>query len=96
MTKPIEVQDQRGIEWLVFEGDPAWELVKPFKHLSLIVLPRESILTGELVDVEEPSFPNIIPEMLTEGLKQVIIRQVRMYDVVEHLKERYGERQPVK
>ena len=81
MAKAIEAQDERGTPWLVYEGDPAWEVVKKLKALELIALPRKTLMTGELVEVEEPQFGGITEEMLNEGLKAVIIRQTRMYDI---------------
>ena len=73
--------DTLGVPWLVYEGDPAWPLVKRVKELKLIVLPRRTLLTGVMEEVEKPEGNGIAEEMLTDGLRGVVIRATRAYDI---------------
>ena len=49
--------DHSGLTFLVFEGDPAWELCQKLLQRGVreIVLPRETLVTGRLVSVSTPS-----------------------------------------
>lgn len=89
MSKPITIYDEYAAPWLVYEEDPAGPLVKTLAklNLTLIVLPRESIITGELRDVAPPTFPDSLPD----SLDKVVIHQTRLYDCVQHLQRGGGD-----
>ena len=81
-----EVLDQYGVPWLVYPDDPAAELIKRLK-VEYIVLPRETLLTGEVYPVSHPSFESIPVEAITPKLAEVIKRTTRLYDIYHHLTE---------
>ena len=88
MAKPKVIEDQYGESWAVYQGDPASGLISQFNSLplELVVLPRDTIITGEL-----PSAP---PEPLDidfrTALVSVIIRLQRQHDCVQYLLEKEG------
>ena len=87
-NKPVDVEDQYGDSWIVYDEDPAWELVKPLVNklgLTWIVLPRESLLTGVVEDVQPPLFDNL-PMPMPDSIKRVVLRNHRLYDCVTYLK----------
>lgn len=87
MAKPLEIEDETGTPWLIYEGDPAWPLLYKLKPLKLvsIVLPRDTIATGRISCVNKPSFPGLDKTQLTDGLKVIIKRLYRMYDIYRYL-----------
>ena len=50
--KAIRASDETGQSWLVFEGDPGWEMARKLSLLGAaeVVLPRDSICSGALTD----------------------------------------------
>ncbi len=84
---PVEVFDEYSERWIVFEDDPAAEMLKKLTKLGLelIVLPRETLVTGQLTEVAKPMSFKGLP--LTDSLKNVIIRAHRLYDCVQYLKD---------
>lgn len=83
-TGRTEVLDQYGVPWLVYPEDPAAELIKKLK-VEYIVLPRETLLTGEIHPVTPPAFESIPTEAITPKLAEVIKRTTRLYDIYHHL-----------
>lgn len=53
----MQVHDPEGVTWEVARDDPAWWLVTAISKEGLkeIVLPRKSIMTGKLVEMERPN-----------------------------------------
>ena len=84
MTKPTEISDNHGWPWLVYQGDPAYQYVQRLlkNHVLQVVLPRHTILTGELVSVKVPT---IQPSDLTPETIPVILRLVRCNDCTQFL-----------
>ena len=88
MAKPVDVLDEYGVNWLVFDNDPASELVKPLVKLglTLVVLPRESIKHGTMVEVPEPDLGWVTKELLEiEEVRQQVLRQIRARQIYCHL-----------
>ena len=83
----VEIEDEGGLHWFVYGGDPAWPLIKRLpKLVSYFVLPRATILTGVLTYPPLPSL-DISPEFLTNEVKQVVIRLTRLQDILYYLGE---------
>ncbi len=88
MSKPTEIYDELGVCWFVFDSDPADQLVKQLakRGLSLIVLPRETIKTGTVVEAPEPDFSGITDDILEiEEVRQQVLRQTRAYEIYKYL-----------
>jgi hypothetical protein len=83
MTKPVEVADEFGVPWLVYDGDPAWKLVKQLKFLTVIHLQREALLTGNARKLDPPNWDGLDLTALTEATKEIIRRHQRLYDCHE-------------
>lgn len=78
MSKTQQLVDDTGQRWIVFDGDPAWNLCRALEGAGVtwIVLPVESIMQGEVADEVEYDLSK--PEHL------------RMRDCVEWLRENYA------
>ena len=84
--KSVLVDDEQGWRWMVFDTDPAWPLVNRLpKTVTQIVLPKKSIITGEVVPVDAPDFTGYDRVEMTPELAAVIQRMIRLYEVSSFL-----------
>ena len=85
--KPVDAYDERGQRWYVCEGDPAWVHVHALwlRGVREIVLPRRTMITGELVDVSVPR-TMAAWDTTNEAAMQLLRRYVRVTDCVEWLR----------
>ena len=85
--KPIEIEDDSGVPWLVYEEDPAGDLVKSLqKVVQYIVLPRNTIITGCIYTYEDIVDLDDVVAM-PQSLVDIIIRKQRCYDCVRYLQD---------
>lgn len=86
-TKPIDVTDETGQAWLVFEDTAAWAPVRALYNHGVreIILPRHTIITGGVLDIA-------LTDMLHWDVENAVVarvlrRNVRLQDCIKWLKE---------
>lgn len=89
--KPVMAEDERGRNWIVFEGDSAWNQCESLTKLGVtqVVLPSDVFLSGQLPSHEVGApLDNVTPELLAASydLKVVVMRLIRMRDCVAYLR----------
>ena len=58
--------DEHGRQWLVLPGDPGWQVCNTLlRTMDFLVLPRHTILTGEVLEEDKPT--NTATELETLG-----------------------------
>lgn len=56
--------DEHGRQWLVLPGDPAWQVCNTLlQTMDFIVLPRHTILTGEVRGEDRPDEEKMMMEL---------------------------------
>ena len=82
--KPVEIQDERGWPWIIFDEDAGHHLVRELNKIGCteIVLPRSAILTGI---VGEPTKPNVAVKTDNAAVREVLRRSIRQYDCMLYL-----------
>lgn len=88
--KPLQVADESGQAWVVYEGDVGWGAARQlYLHgVRELVLPRTLLLNGTLTDVTIPSkLETVNAESVTNvALATLIRRYVRLADCVAYLR----------
>lgn len=57
--------DEHGRQWLVLPGDPAWQVCNTLlQTMDFIVLPRHTILTGEVRGEDRPDEELMMTELV--------------------------------
>ena len=80
MSKTIRSVDDIGRSWIIYEGDPAWEVCQSLDRAGVewVVLPTMTLITGEVasyqdIDKDAPLSPS----------------RIRMRDCLAWLQENY-------
>ena len=88
LTKPVMCRDDRGQDWVVYEGDTGARLVDALYHQGVrdIVLPRSAYCSGVLTDVSINANMDTW-DASNPAVAKRIIQQVRLHDCVQWLKD---------
>lgn len=88
LAKPVFCQDDRGQDWVVFEGDSGARLVDALYHQGVrdIVLPRSAYCSGVLTDVSISASMDKWDASVPAVAKR-ILQQIRLRDCVQWLRD---------
>ena len=87
-SKPVFCTDELGQRWVVYDADPAWPSVRALWNRGVreVVLPRQTLITGEVVAVATPQDLSKYP-VDNPAVATLLRRQVRLRDCTWYLNQ---------